>query len=104
MAITTFAAIDLGSYEVSMKVFEISKKAGLREVDYIRYRMDLGKDTYSQRHLGGERLQELCKVLEGSGRLWKDIGYRITVSVPPVPSGSWRIPVSPWNRFTAARE
>ena len=36
MAITTFAAIDLGSYEVSMKVFEISKKAGLREVDYIR--------------------------------------------------------------------
>ncbi|HIV33811.1 MAG TPA: HD domain-containing protein [Candidatus Blautia intestinigallinarum] len=75
MAITTFAAIDLGSYEVSMKVFEISKKAGLREVDYIRYRMDLGKDTYSQRHLGGERLQELCKVLEGFREIME--GYRV---------------------------
>ena len=26
MAIRTFAAIDLGSYEVSMKIFEMSKK------------------------------------------------------------------------------
>ncbi len=26
MAVTTFAAIDIGSYEVSMKIFELSKK------------------------------------------------------------------------------
>lgn len=25
MAVTTFAAIDIGSYEVSMKIFEMSK-------------------------------------------------------------------------------
>ncbi len=75
MAITTFAAIDLGSYEVSMKIFEISKKLGLREVDYIRYRMDLGKDTYSQRHLSGERLQELCKILEGFREIME--GYHV---------------------------
>ena len=75
MAITTFAAIDLGSYEVSMKVFELSKKLGMREVDYIRYRMDLGKDTYSQRHLTGERLQELCKVLEGFREIMD--GYQV---------------------------
>lgn len=65
MAITTFAAIDLGSYEVSMKIFEISKRAGLREVNYLRYRLDLGRDTYSSRRLSNETLQELCKVLNG---------------------------------------
>ena len=26
MAVMTFAAIDIGSYEVSMKIFEMSKK------------------------------------------------------------------------------
>ena len=28
MAVTTFAAIDIGSYEVSMKIFEMSKRIG----------------------------------------------------------------------------
>ena len=38
MAVTTFAAIDIGSYEVSMKIFELSKKIGFREVNDVRYR------------------------------------------------------------------
>ena len=32
MAVTTFAAIDIGSYEVSMKIFEMSKRIGFREM------------------------------------------------------------------------
>ena len=32
MAVTTFAAIDIGSYEISMKIFEFSKKIGFREL------------------------------------------------------------------------
>ena len=31
MAVKTFAAIDVGSYELSMKIFEISPKSGIRE-------------------------------------------------------------------------
>ena len=46
MTISTFAAIDVGSYEVSMKVFELSKKAGLREIDYVRSRLELGRGAY----------------------------------------------------------
>ena len=30
MAVMTFAAIDIGSYEVSMKIFEMSKRIGFR--------------------------------------------------------------------------
>ena len=29
----TFAAIYIGSYEISMKVFELSIKRGIREID-----------------------------------------------------------------------
>ena len=32
MAVTTFAAIDIGSYEVSMKIFEMSKRIGFRSM------------------------------------------------------------------------
>ena len=37
MAVTTFAAIDIGSYEISMKIFEFSKKIGFRELNDVRY-------------------------------------------------------------------
>ena len=33
MAITRFAAIDVGSYHVSMDIYEISPKAGIRQID-----------------------------------------------------------------------
>ena len=36
MAMTTFAAIDIGSYEISMKNFEFSKKIGFRELNDVR--------------------------------------------------------------------
>ena len=45
MAITTFAAIYIGSYEVSLKIFELSGKKKIREIDHIRTRLELGRDT-----------------------------------------------------------
>ena len=54
MAVTTFAAIDISSYEITMKIFEFSKKGGFRTVDDIRYRLNLGElmDTASSIHGG----------------------------------------------------
>lgn len=59
----TFAAIDVGSFELSMKVFEISAKAGMREIDHIRRRIDLGTDTYATGKMAYERVDELCRYL-----------------------------------------
>ena len=47
MAVTTFAAIDIGSYEVSMKIFEMSKRIGFREINDVRYQLELGRGTYA---------------------------------------------------------
>ena len=63
MAVKTFAAIDVGSYELCMKIFEVSAKNGMREIDYIRHRLDLGTDTYATGKLGYEKVEELCRVL-----------------------------------------
>ena len=59
----TFAAIDVGSGELSMKIYEISKKNGMREIDHVRYIIELGSDTYSKGMIGFELVNELCDVL-----------------------------------------
>ena len=60
----TFAAIYIGSYEISMKVFELSIKRGIREIDHVRHRIELGRDVYSQGYVGYETADELCQVLK----------------------------------------
>ncbi len=71
----TFAAIDVGSYELAMKIFEISQKNGLREIDHIRHRIDLGTDTFATGKISYERVDELSRVL----RDYRDImkSYRV---------------------------
>ncbi len=63
MAVKTFAAIDVGSYELAIKIFEISKKNKLREIDHIRHRIDLGSDSYASGKISYENMDELCRVL-----------------------------------------
>ena len=71
----TFAAIDVGSYELSMKIFEISSRNGIREIDHIRQRIDLGTDTFATGKISYERVDELCRTLREYGDIMK--GYRV---------------------------
>ncbi len=64
MAVTTFAAIDIGSYDLEMKIFEMSGKGGMKQVDDIRYRLDLGSDTYAEGKVSYEAVNELCGILK----------------------------------------
>ncbi|MCR5420272.1 MAG: exopolyphosphatase [Lachnospiraceae bacterium] len=67
----TFAAIDVGSYEVAMKIFEISAKIGIRQIDHIRRRIELGTDTYNTGKINTERMNELCVVLAEFNKIMK---------------------------------
>lgn len=70
-----FAAIDVGSYEVSMKIFEISGKSGVHVIDHIRHRIDMGTETYSTGKLSYEKVDELCRVLKEYAAIMKS--YRV---------------------------
>lgn len=63
MAVYTFAAIYIGSYEVSLKIFELSLKKKMREIDYVRSRIELGRDAYSKGSIGYELVEALCDTL-----------------------------------------
>ena len=64
MAIKTFAAIDVGSFEMNLKIYEISGKNGIRPIDDIRHRLDLGSDTYASEKISYENVNELCNILK----------------------------------------
>ena len=74
MAVMTFAAIDIGSYEVSMKIFELSKKIGFRELNDVRYSLELGKGVYSNGRLDTQMLDVLCETLNDFKRMMQDFG------------------------------
>lgn len=75
MGIKTFAAINVGSYELSMKIYEFSGKGSMKEVDYVRHRIDLGSDTYATGKISNERVDELSRVLREFTTIMK--AYRI---------------------------
>ena len=60
----TFAAIDVGSYELSMKIFELSGKNKLREIDSVSQRLDLGTGTYATGKISADKMDELCRTLK----------------------------------------
>lgn len=59
----TFAAIDVGSHELAMKIFEVSPQTGLKVIDHLRHSLDLGTESYKTGKLSYEHMEELCHVL-----------------------------------------
>lgn len=63
MAYQMFAAINVGSNDISMKIFEITSKWGFKEVDSITTILELGSDTYRLGYVSNEKINELCNCL-----------------------------------------
>lgn len=76
----TFAAIDVGSYETSMKIYELSGKSNMREIDHVGRRLDLGSSTYATGKISPDKVDELCRILKefsGLMKSYKVDGYRL---------------------------
>ena len=63
MAVVTFAAIDVGSYELEITIYEISSKNGIRQIDRQRKVVGLGRDTYASGIISSEKVDEVCRLL-----------------------------------------
>ncbi len=74
MSVTTFAAIDIGSYNVSLEIFELTKKYGLRSLNRVRTGLELGADTFTLKQISMKRLGELTKILLGYQEIMKEYG------------------------------
>ena len=72
MAVTIFAAIDVGSHETSMRIYEISKKYGVHEIEYVHHTARLGLETYSTKHISYTTIDKLCNILNGFSEKMKE--------------------------------
>lgn len=63
MSVKTFAAIDVGSFELTMKIYEFYGKNSIKEIDCITRRLDLGSDAYAHGKISNDRIDELCRTL-----------------------------------------
>lgn len=76
MAGKRFAAIDVGSFEVEMGIYEIGGKNGVRAVDSVRHLIALGSDTYSTGVISYGLVQELIAVLQDFTEIMRS--YKVT--------------------------
>lgn len=74
MAYKTFAAIDVGSTDVSMKIFEITAKKGYRQLDYVSNIIELGSDTYADGSISQESVEKLCDILIRFSKKMREYG------------------------------
>lgn len=75
MAVKRFAAIDVGSFELELGIYEIGKKIGIRRIDYVRHIIALGKDTYNTGKISYELIEEMCSVLSDFAGIMS--GYQV---------------------------
>ena len=79
MAVKIFAAIDVGSFELEMGIYQISPKDGIKEIDRVRHMIPLGKDTFNEGKISYDLAQEMCRVLGDFVKImdgYKADGYR----------------------------
>lgn len=65
MAMTTFAAIDVGSFDLQLAIYEISQKNGIRCLDHIRKTVGVGADTYADGKISTHLIDSMCTILKG---------------------------------------
>ena len=63
MPIQMLAAIDVGSNEVAMKIYQFSKRTGIQEVEYVRSMVELGADTYNTGIISYDTARELLSLI-----------------------------------------
>lgn len=64
MRYSTFAAIYIGTYDVTMDVFEISKGKGIRSIDKIRKHLEIATDTYATGKISDGNIRALIGILQ----------------------------------------
>lgn len=72
MSYKLFAAIDVGSHETALRIYEISKKNGVNELEYIHHTAKLGLETYSTGHISYQTMDNLCRILNGFSQKMKE--------------------------------
>lgn len=71
---TLFAAIDIGSSRISMKIFQLEKNGAISVIDDCESNLSIGKETYNVGKISYELTGEICSCLENFKRIMNEYG------------------------------
>ncbi|WP_130836530.1 Ppx/GppA phosphatase family protein [Lachnoclostridium sp. Marseille-P6806] len=74
MAVNTFGAIDVGSDEITLTIAECSVKKGIRIIDQVTHRINLGTDTFQTGKISYRHVAELKRLLAEYRRIMDNYG------------------------------
>ncbi len=80
MAIVRFAVAEIAAQEISMKVYEVSPRIGIRVLDSIRRPVPVGQDTYIDGKVSADILDRICDTLNLFHRVEKE--YKVVKTLP----------------------
>ncbi|MCR5690726.1 MAG: exopolyphosphatase [Eubacterium sp.] len=76
MAYFTYAAIDIGPSKLTMKIYQVSRTQGIRDLTQVRQPISLGSDVYSTGSVSYPTTEEICHTLNDFKRIMKDYGVK----------------------------
>ncbi len=71
-----FAAIDIGSHKLKMKIVEINGKGEVRVLETAELLIPLGRDTFNDGKLSFGSVKKTCEAIQGFKRLMGDYGVK----------------------------
>lgn len=72
--LTLFAAIDIGSSRLEMKIFQFSKETGTTVIESCESNIAIGKESYLSGKISYELTDEICSCLESFKGVMRDYG------------------------------
>lgn len=76
MAVYLFAAIDVGSLDLAMTIYQISDKGSIKTIDQLKQSVAAGHDTYRNGRISYAHINEMCRILTHFSEVMKS--YNIT--------------------------
>lgn len=74
----TFGVIVLGSKDISLKIYEISSKNGIKQLDHVNCPMEIGREGYVEKKISLGQIEEICEILNGFSRKLKEYQVKQT--------------------------
>lgn len=78
MNYSTFGVIVLGSKDISLKIYEISLKNGIRQLDYVNCPMEIGREGYVEKKISLGQIEKICEILNGFSTKLKEYQVKQT--------------------------
>lgn len=63
MAMTTYGAIVISAVDITLRIYEINKKNGIKQLDELVHVMNYGQEIYAEGLISFDSADEICRVL-----------------------------------------